>query len=880
MVAAGFENGLAVFHVALPLACSPTDRRFHPLPEPTDTTVVSSAPMVSPLVAKRWQGKHERTFVSWLDLGPHVNPCIALLLHSAANASVLLGMVDFPTYHKTILVNEETIVPFRLLASSTVPKESAFCPVGVLQSNGTKEIVAYSEKKLFVFCLSSSTLRINNPSLSSLGHPITSCLPGLTSSGDPLLLDADADSDGILHIFSTLQCERQTVASTLEWARPMRRFWLCRTMALDTIGSAAEAKDNYRLEDGEAAGGTVSDVVCDLSHESLIGLRPFRLVRCRGTNVCAVVFRHEFRVSAEDSTSMSFDTTSIVLVDFSGKLSLEIVQGRDICFLPNDGSEVPRGVILSCDGSSLTYFTFEGSKVCMRSSACRPLVGVDTDKEYIDCRRIFAFSEGSKTNLAVLGKRWRDDRVCFVLGDLCNSNVTCDTWTALLPNIVTGRTAWLEAGEKVFSAVGLQGDGSGYRNFALSTSTRVMILSSVLAISAEARVLGCCHSLAPLGFFAVSYLSKNTVHYLCCLEGRFANGIIASVTEPACGYSHNALLAVMQDRLLFLPRHSGVRLVEHGRNPNIFLLPTATIRPALLLEPMIANAVCVGGKRSISTSCLRTVIEKFGRKVSSITQGDNEGIGQLGAGITGKTFELLEHYGLKHAGSWLLTGTVKFDRLTNTRLLPPWVPVGPKSAGAFNADAFLHVISNGDSYFADYIKSPDKIMASPLPKKSTSSAYACHEYAREAIKRGKALDAVKMLDVEGAESADSLVLQLVLMLEKEKGNDAAGVMKSLCGYSNGVSSLVADPVTTSGSLAALALFLKLKAGDSRAPEMSDSEVERWIKPLAPSLQRGAREGRSRQSIFGEKDLESAGRTEADTLDSMWISPCNETKHVW
>ena len=117
---------------------------------------------------------------------------------------------------------------------------------------------------------------------------------------------------------------------------------------------------------------------------------------------------------------------------------------------------------------------------------------------------------------------------------------------------------------------------------------------------------------------------------------------------------------------------------------------------------------------------LRSVIERFGRKVAPFPHGDDEGIGSLGSGLTPAVFELLSAHGLKDPASWLLTGSCCFERAANSKVQPPWIPVHSKAAAAFNRDASLHIIANGDQYFSDYVKSPDHNMASTLPRPKRS----------------------------------------------------------------------------------------------------------------------------------------------------------------
>ena len=64
----------------------------------------------------------------------------------------------------------------------------------------------------------------------------------------------------------------------------MRRSWLCRSVA------EIAKVDSNRGDDEPARGRVVYDALRDLSYDSLAGLRPCRLIRCRGAITNAVVF--------------------------------------------------------------------------------------------------------------------------------------------------------------------------------------------------------------------------------------------------------------------------------------------------------------------------------------------------------------------------------------------------------------------------------------------------------------------------------------------------------------------------------------------------------------------------------------------------------------
>ena len=868
-----------------------TKGEFRPLPEPTQSTIMSQTPNISPLAVRRWLGRHERSYACWLNLGPHANPCLGLLLHASeadgGSATVILGALRLPLYRRGPSPKERQL-PFDVLAFKTLSKDAPFYPQGLLQINGMRHLVCFDYEKVIRLVPTRSNVPNDPCFLAQLCNPISSDPPGLSSFGESFLTDSVNDKDGILHIFTVIQCERHKSDSSpnmQEWSRPRRRHWLCRTVVGDTKTTciAEEAKDDRGFGGDEAVkGGASSDVICELFDETLEGLAPVRIVRCKGADVCAVLFRPA--VSAKTGTIQGFalDASHILFVDYSGPGSvLNVVAGRDVAFWPIESNGSPRGVLLNTDASALSSFSWERtSKACEMGSASRPIVGVDTDKNFVECRRVFTFSGASMVGLVVVGTRHRDGRWCLLSGDICTSgDVSTENWSTLLPNMISGSVLWLDEGEEVFSVVGLEHDDTGYRNFAVATSLRVVIASSGMEVVASIKSnLPPCN-LAPLGSFAVAFCSDSKLRYLTCLEGSFTAGAIASLPLPPVGESHAALTAIRPDRFLVLTTHNGTRLVEYGQNPHVFLLPTAVTKPALLLEPLVANAICVGGKQNVSTPALRTVIEKFGRKLVSITHGEDEGIGNIGAGLTPKVFEMLEKYGLRQAASWLLTGSVLFDRSANTKILPPWLPLAPKAKGALNSDAFLHIVANGDPYLSEYLKSPDGQLPAALPHPSGSIAYVCSEYSSHSIREGRPFDALKTLDLVGADSSDNLILELTLALSKDHTKDATPILKALCGYDESGYSRSISNLKAPAALAALAVAMK-EGSQNGVYGMSKDQVDRWMKPLAPSLQRGSSIVRPRQKILGKGDLAVAGERIVDFSDPLWVSACNESKHVW
>lgn len=265
---------------------------------------------------------------------------------------------------------------------------------------------------------------------------------------------------------------------------------------------------------------------------------------------------------------------------------------------------------------------------------------------------------------------------------------------------------------------------------------------------------------------------------------------------------------------------------------------------------------------------LRAVIEKFGRKVASITHGENEGIGSMGAGLSARVFEILGRYGLNHAATWLLTGSTQFKRNSNSRILPPYLSVAQKMKGGFSSDALLHLVSNGDQYFSDYLKSPDHNMTSTLPRLSDPSMYLCRAFAEAAMRKGEVIDALKMFDLCGTQSTENILVQIAAMREKESLNSLLRVLQS---HSD-------TTLYTSSTYASLAVFLSKQ--QAQPTEMNADAWNELVKPLAPSLQNGVRTGRARHKVIGETALAGSEHSQPQAPDPSWSTSCNEAKHVW
>jgi hypothetical protein len=694
------------------------------------------------------------------------------------------------------------------------------------------------------------------------------------------LADAEKDSEGVLHIFTVHQCDRTPSEdeTLLLWTIPQRRHWLCRTLVGDGKSTTSQKAGP---EEEQAIGGSSTNVVNELRDEGLVGFTPVRIVRCVGNSICAVLYRKTLGEMGEAEE----DASVIALVDTSkkesGGVSIQTMEGRDVVFLPQSEVSSTRALILSKDGSGISILTRAGSK-WEAGPACRSILAVEANEDYVECRRLVLVTSGVKFGLVVIARRVQDGKGCVLSGELTDSTKNL---AVLLPNMETDPVFWLENGEDVLTVLATPRTEDGRGVVALGTTRRTLLLSPDMKMLSETKEIVGCPAIACLGSHAVAFLTnQNKLRYICSLGGHLACGLIATLRLPRFGYCFNLLLAVRPDRSVYLGEHCGTRLAEQGLNKDTFVLTNASTKPALLLEPMVANAI--GEDEKEMTPVLRVVMEKFGRKVASITHGEDEGIGNQGAGITPRVYEILSTYGLSHAASWLLTGTVNFDRAAHSKILPSWIPVASKAKAGMSIDAYLQLVANGDQYFSEYVKSPDHNMSATLPRPSDPSSFICSQFARAALERRDLPGALKMLDLVGTETSDSMLLHLALASQLDPSSNVKMVLETLSGY--GEAGIARSHVQTSSaaSLAALVLDLQTHKNSSsiagEIPKMSEDLSQRWMRQLAPSLQRCGRLGRVRQRLIGEEALKnvSGGKAETVSRSRIWSVSCNESRHVW
>jgi hypothetical protein len=913
ILGASFQGGILLYHVALPKIKDKAKRAYVDLKAPTHSTQLGSTISIHPFGTARWPAVYHKTVISFVDVGPHMPLTVAVLAKGLSTnleyARLALVSYILPPYRGSVKEVPSGAIHVWDSREWNVSEGSKAAP--------PRELIpcTYVPGVLYISSRGLEVLHFSRWAHSIMRNP-TSIPFGLTTSGNPSWSDAVSDKAGILHVFTTYHCERrkvvygETSSEFLEWSIPSRRHWLIQTSCGDckeSLFDDVQQRYEQKNDDDAVYGGTHAKVMVELTptESSRSDLIPYRIARDFQGLYIAVWFQ-----------SITDSTQRIALVERSND-EIKVVQWfkdeREIVFLPNAMDEgettpIPQMLLLSPNGGSISLWQ---SKQHLQKNhqwqpavgiACRPILGLSSSslqssfdmgsvekdddskedntsnsREYVDTLRMTMQRWQDQVGLLVVARRI-DSRVCILAGPLQPDEGL--VWSDLLPNIQEDPVLWLDEKEDICLIVPLPCEQSIRGGTAVASTNRILILSPNLEILAQVNVTLPPTSLVPIGSFTVAYCSQDdhAIKYLSGVPSSFgASGLIASLPLPRHTYCPHLLLAVRPDRLIYTCYHNGSRLVERGQSTGIFMLPSATTRPALLLEPMIANAIATGGGPDAATQTfLRNVIEKFGRKVATMTHGENEGIGNWGAGMTPRVFELLGHYKLEAAASWLLTGTVNFDRSANSRLLPAWMPVSAKVKAAMgDADTYLHVIANGDQYFSEYVKSPDSNMASTLPRPSDPSAFLCNEFAMEALKNGRTVDAMKLLDIVGTESSDATLLQLSLAWQMDPSKDGTPILEALRQSQD--SSQIEKSVrsTTAASLAALALELRANRG---LP--SEDFCKKWTRPLAPSFQRGKKFGRLRPRIIGESAFSKMGEHSQKVRDHMFSTEMSEMKLVW
>lgn len=739
MLAVCFERGFVIYVLPSPVANNSGDARKSNTTFP-DFVAPSASPSVSPLSVKRWVGSCDNSSVAWTNLGPYSDLCLSFLLEQQGQTMILVGHALYPSWYSPSLLSKKYLdfYPLYIGAAGDPTAKSNSAMPALFPCAGEFGVVYASKGILFkapIDCLATG--------------PIASAPFGLSSDGSELASDIPS-SEEFLHVVAVVQFESKHTNKLNQLFYPIIQFWLCAT-TMQNVATGSSLQTEVEIEEFAAVG---SRLVCELANESLNGLRPRSLARCPGLPVCAVAFGPAMQDEYQAQCA-----TKVALVDFRSTPRIYILDGRDIAFMPSE-TELINGFVLSTDGTSQVFFSLrESSLDISHDSACRPLLGTDAREKYVDCERVFLFQGNGKVNLGVLGRRLVDRTRCFAVGTLCETaSINADSWRKLLPNM-TFAVVTFEPDEMVISAVGLQPDSEGFRNFCIATSTRVMIVSSSLEIVAEVQHDTRSTSPTPIGSFSVSYVTGHQIRYLSCLPSKMGSGLIGSVPKDK-GVSDHILAAIRQDRSISLLCTKEYRFLDaNGEQTDDVLMNCPRIKPCFVLEPLLSNACCIAEVQTAKDGPLiHDLIGKFGRFPTPLVHSAGEGVGPS-EGVSASCLTMLNSMGHTTAARWILTKNSQFTRSSASHISLPAIPVGVKGACA-DADEFLHVIADGDNDLTEYVKSPETRTPVTLHACSSPHSYLSEEYAHVSLERGQGNGALKIFDMAGRNRSELALFQV------------------------------------------------------------------------------------------------------------------------
>ena len=384
-----------------------------------------------------------------------------------------------------------------------------------------------------------------------------------------------------------------------------------------------------------------------------------------------------------------------------------------------------------------------------------------------------------------------------------------------------------------------------------------MILSAQdsLSILAEVDVKLSCPSLSSLGSHTVAFGVSSSVMYLSCLGGR--HGVVANLSAPEGCFPSNMLLAALRpDRCVYLTSQSDLRVVGPGEEEDSFAAPIAKAKPVFLLEPLVANALCLGGSDTVQAT-LRTVIQRFGRM--DPTFAHEGGIGSFGIGITSHVYRMLVDHDCHEAASYLLTGSTSAEGVAGPDLIPSWIPMREKLTASDNVETSLQVLSNGDLELAKAMRGPDFAGSSILPAPGDPSCELAVDLAAKAVRDGSLQDAIRLLDFA---SSDHLLLDLVSSLRTRA------------------------PSTFEPTLLEL---LKNRRNREGIQDYEEALIRASLNPesvnishLAPSVQTPQSGERARCALINKQAVQSAVPKETlpQNRNAIWTQTIKTDAHLW
>ena len=939
LLAAAFSSGIAIYSVVPPpfqSAHNPRQQlsvipRILPLAQSKFTSSIEESEIESVSQATQTVFRKPNAEIGWFDLGPRSPPGLTLLFEHE--------MLSFQRQSNE-LISRSCLTRLCLCAIDILVEMDGkndmphaigiICQkeldvdegdgISIVNISAKSEIVCYSSGSLLK-CqpMVRETLYANESNrsidsyFSSLLRPISSVALGLDSDGSVyhgVLKSAVRADDVMLTVFSTTSCTKDMSPPVLS-----KRHWLL-------ISSPGDATSDVTITNSLSVdaghGGASTDILFELTcaENPIAGLVPQRIAKEDGGRRVAVMFSSGYfggnylpdvvkRVRTH--TEIPINSIAYTILDIEhglkdrGSASFKLLHGRDVAFLPplqtEDGHYCSSLVVLDVSGSNLSVTTVISSSILseINDKVVESVQMCSLQYECIEGRRVFLLLNGEQPEILLSGHS-TDGRSCLLrsMHSLISDSVGGFLRSTLVENNGFGQRIYLRPGEEVVSVLELPKHmGATNANVAVATQERVMILSAgnLFAIVTEMDLHVTSTSLSPLGSHCVAFFAsigdgRSRLMYLSCLEGKGNYGVIATLPSSRYGKSNLQLAAIRPDRFVYLSSHSSLQMIDEGENLNVFTKPMTHTRPLFLLEPLIANALCQDQARGTDAAsndyvqlCLRTIIEKFGRKDVAFPHSDDEGMGIYGTGITSHVYDMLAYHQCTQAASTLLTGTLPTDAIYQPKIVPPWVPTQSKLSVAIDTAVMVQVLSYGDNELAELVRNTDRReTVGDIPGPQDLTCILSEMLAVNILREGYSFEAIKLLDLAGRHETESLLAQLIFLQgsnSSTKRGDAKKLLKDVANASD------SNPDQSKLSMdVVLRLMMHRRDYGGSLPEKKAPNVP--LLQLTPSLQSIWEDDRVRNFVIDNVTIKSMvpSSKSSHSHDGAWRESIAKTKHIW
>ena len=843
MLAAAFSDGVAIYFV-------PTKRE--------------TSTMVRPITVAKLKHMHERVSATWIEV-PRFPPCLSIFLSSSTKSFMIYGLLGIPSNgcedKKQIQFN--TICKDEIQISCPLPGADMYM-IGIM-----KTVITCENGNVIVVIPSSQfttrpTLYTIHPALSMLFQPVASHTLGITSTG---FVDDRNSSDHLLHVHSQLNWKPfysdQEQTSEKSDHFPVLCQWLCRT----TVGDKKDSRKKIlpkENSDSFPTGGAITEIVCELkcsNDSSQSYLIPKRIVQDTSGDLCAVLFS-PLLVSQIDGKTKEIDCDPInfSILKWGNENAqatdiLNLEEGRDVIFLNINSQQ--KFIFLDKDGIYLIEKSMSDPSAQSLGSKIRLYRKGSAYDEKLDSHRMFLLSSN---RFLFLVSRKSDARYLLLFGGEVESFVTKDEC------LIDGKKSklWLNEGERLVSLIELPSTNTDRINIAISTTSRIMIVScnSSLNIIASCEHNSICSSLAPIGSNCVSFLAHeentSTIKYLSYLSNDHITGTITSLPTSHEHY-HNLLMALRPDRIVY--NSILTRITQQEK--CVIRIPST--KPIFLLEPLIANAIGESQLESTENSgntsrVIDSLFERFGVKMDPNPHNDNEGIGTKGLGVTSLVFKMLHDHGY---------GDSILKHVKRGKNLMPWIPTVEKMNVNGECEENLHILSDGDDYLSEYLQNADVNKSCVLPKPLDPLSHVLSQYSSKSFHQNKMGNALKAMDLLGSPSSYNDLAAIFLVMQLSPSAKQVETALSKLGYHN-VNNPSIPPFDKS-----LQNILKNAGGEQKKNEAFQSKN---MPQLTTSYQRGICQTRRTSNYLIDHSVIHSFEQNSDELRNM--AKNDDRKHAW